>query len=207
MCLPSVPICLLCNSKMKKHSHYIHSVRSSIDTRHSGFSLVELLITIAIISIMTVIVIVKYGAFNSSVLLKSQAYELALNIREAQTYAVSVRGEQGTFRDGYGLYFSASSPMQYFLFIDVHENEPYDAGAEIGRALTVDPRFVISSIKSGTCVSGTDVSALSVTFRRPDFDAIISTGSTYACVTLATASGPSMTRSVEVSATGQITVK
>lgn len=58
-----------------------------------GFSLIELMVTIAIISIVLAISLAKYGTFNNVVLLKNQAFGLALDIRKAQTYASSVRVE------------------------------------------------------------------------------------------------------------------
>lgn len=179
---------------------------------NAGFTLIELLVTIAIISIMTAIVVIKYGAFNSSVLLKSQAYELALNLREAQTFAISARGaNSGTntaFREGYGLYFASSQRSQYILFRDSGAgNGYYNTGEEVGEPFTLDPRFQIKSLKHGTCNSGTPQQFLNITFRRPDFDANIYGGATYACITIASVANMNMTRSVEVSATGQISVK
>ena len=73
-----------------------------------GFTLVELLITFAIIAIITGIVLVKYKAFDSTVLLKSAAYELSLNLRETQAKSVSVRGDGGS-----GINFRYYEDYQY----------------------------------------------------------------------------------------------
>ena len=148
----------------------------------AGFSILEVLITAAIIGIITAVVVIKYGSFNNVVLLKNQAYKAALDLREAQVYAVSVRGEGGQFREDYGLYFAVNNPQQYTLFLDQGEliedgqnMAYYEEGEEVGSPSLIDSRFQLKRI----CVNivsedndcPTEVDDISVTFKRPDFDA------------------------------------
>jgi prepilin-type N-terminal cleavage/methylation domain-containing protein len=190
------------------------SLSSSSKQRHAGFTLIELLITIAIIGIMTALVVIKYGSFNSAVLLKSQVYEMALNIREAQVYAISVRGEGNAFRSSYGLHFETDTPNVYFLFLDDEDTTPvlYDTSPtdeRIGAPFTIDPRFYVSRICVNECAA--DVDNLSVSFARPDFDAHMAVAGvgvvSSATVTVAAVSDPSITRSVTINSTGQIEVE
>ena len=78
----------------------------------AGFTLIELMITITIVTLVTGIVMANYSSFNSVVLLKSQAYELALDLRSAQVYGVSVGGTTNSFRGAYGIYFDVANGNQ-----------------------------------------------------------------------------------------------
>ena len=63
-----------------------------------GFTLIELLISVLIIGIITTLVIVRYKQFDSTVLLKSAAYEVAFTLRETQVQSVSAaRGAGNNF--------------------------------------------------------------------------------------------------------------
>jgi prepilin-type N-terminal cleavage/methylation domain-containing protein len=146
-------------------------------TSSTGFTLIELMVTITIVVLVTGLVMVQYSSFNNSVLLTDQAYLTAFDIREAQTLAVSVRGQNGEFRVEYGLYFnkSATANNKYLLFQDQGTVEPprYDVGEEVGLPYKVDPRFTISNI-CGTSTSVpvcTDLNSVSISFKRPNFDA------------------------------------
>ena len=149
----------------------------------AGFSLIELMVTIGIVMLVTGLVMVRYSSFNSTVVLRSQAYELALDIREAQVFGVSVGGNSGSFRLAYGIYIDLQSPNTYLLFQDISggTSKMYDIGEEVGERYTIDPRFSISSICTTvggieTCDTAQSAHA-SIAFKRPDFDAVITTDS------------------------------
>jgi len=191
--------------------------------KNSGFSILEVIISAAIIGIVTAVVAVKYTSFNNVILLKSQAYEIALDIREAQVFAVSVRSEGGQYREDYGLYFSIGSSTQYRVFLDqgvtIEDGQNvayYDAGEEVGPPQFIDSRFAISRI----CVNnisgcGTEVDDISVSFKRPDFDAQFASHDGLASgvgfisnaeITIANAFDNSITKTISISPTGQIDV-
>lgn len=182
-----------------------------------GFSIIEVLVTAFVIGLITAIVLFKYGSFNNVILLKSQAYEMALDLREAQVYAVSVRGGDNEFRQEYGVHFDIDDPGQYQLFLDSpsSDNGRYDNGEEVELPNYIDDRFQISAICvnfSSSCNNGTAVDTLAVTFRRPDFDAIfVSTGPSVGSISNArielSSNNGSISRAVEVNLSGQIDIQ
>ena len=160
-----------------------HSRRSG-----KGFTLIELLVVGAIIIIITTLFLLRQSKFDSSTILRSLAYSIALSMRQAQVYGVSVQGSsQGssvTYASGYGLYFSAASPVSYILFADFNNNGQYNSGEDI-KAFSLNNGYRISEIcalNSLKNCSGQDdstgaktIDTLSVVFRRPNPDACIST--------------------------------
>jgi prepilin-type N-terminal cleavage/methylation domain-containing protein len=190
-----------------------------------GFSLTEVLITAAIIGIVTVIVVVKYSAFNSSVLLKNHAYEIALTIRQAQVYSVSTRGEESNFRDGYGVYVNPDvdgKAQSLTLFLDTNVaggGVLYDVDDTIIEVLSLDSRFEIVDVcvtisSTLECSSTGAIGDWSMVFRRPIFDPNYFAGGASdqdaiesASIIIAPVQGGSITRTIEVGPTGQISVK
>lgn len=179
--------------------------------RHTGFSLLELMVTIGIVMLVTGVSLVRYGSFNNSVLLKSQAYELALDIREAQLFGVSVSGANaGEFQGAYGIYFDLSQSNVYQLFQDSSNgNDSYDDGEAVGDSFTIDPRFLITGIETDQGCSPTEVS---IAFRRPNFDALMWTDASgcsnpnQVTIRLAAAADSTVTREVIVYQSGLIEV-
>lgn len=180
-----------------------------------GFSLIEILITAAIIGIMTAIVVVKYSAFNSSILLRNQAYEVALAIRQAQVFSISVRSDSDEFRHPYGIriLLTDGSSQTVTLFVDEDGDNAYDTGEEVEN-LVLDSRFEIYELcawnSSFSCTGGTSVDDITILFRRPDFDAKISTGGNSrnnARIGIQGITEQSIKRSVVISNTGQISIQ
>lgn len=155
--------------------------RSSTQKHPRGFTLVELLISAFIMTAISSIVLANFGSFESTILLKNAAYDVATNIREAQIYSLSVVNISGgsDFRTPYGLYFSEGSPT--YTFYRYTDTIPLSVPRYSGTMPTGDSATAIRAIPFGSsyelikiCVDGTDCSPgnIDIAFRRPDFDAL-----------------------------------
>jgi len=176
--------------------------------------LVELIVSISIFAMMTALVVAKYGNFNQSVLLTNLAYDMALTIRTAQTYGVSVRQEGGDFKYPYGVSFIAGdSTFVFFADTDGTKNGIYDDGTDAKlNSYTLKRGAKIKDVCIGSSsASCSSESVLSITYTRPDPDARIchiyceATIPEYARITIEGLDGS--TRAVVVRKNGQISVE
>ena len=154
-----------------------------------GFTLVELLISISIITVLLSVVLYNYGQFNDNLALSSAGQEMAIAIRQAQTYGINVREISvgtGNFTAAYGVYFNpGSNPSNYYIFADTDGNKAYNAGSGCGTGntecveqLTLRNGVKITSICDGTNTcppppGGSSVKNMTVTYTRPNPDASI----------------------------------
>ncbi len=169
-----------------------------------GFSLVELIVSIAIITLITGVVLARYGSFNSTILLTNLAYDIALSIREAQVLGISVRGEAGVFVSAYGVHFTEGT--SYLLFIDSDDSGTYDSGEEISSYSIGQNNAVIDLCADSAC----DRDSLDVLFRRPEPDAIIVADPPISNIDSArviVGSPTGTTRAIRIWPTGQIAVE
>jgi prepilin-type N-terminal cleavage/methylation domain-containing protein len=169
-----------------------------------GFTIIELLVVVVIIVLITGTLLIRQQGFNSSTLLRSLAYSVALSIRQAQVYGVSVREQTtqagagtGAFSQGYGVQFSSDGCKQgnqnrYQLYADINndglltsnllpvaEELPcYTVGNGRGTDYKV-LKFCAHPSTGGSDVcypsSPTTISSLSIYFRRPNPDACFAT--------------------------------
>ena len=88
-----------------------------------AFTLVEMLVVLAIIAIITVIVLTGQSAFSRTLLLTDTAYTVALSLREAQTYGISshvfVNGQSYNSNTGYGIDVTPNA-QSYTEFADTY---------------------------------------------------------------------------------------
>ncbi len=186
----------------------------------AGFGLVELLVSISIMIIVTSVILARHDTYNSATLLRGQAYDLALTTREIQLLAVSATRDQVGFRNVYGLLFSTTNPNAYIIFRDSDGDHFYDTGEEFGQQGIIDPRFEIDDIRlMGTGADAGSIGAVAILFERPNFDAQlyksantevlsgVSAAEIDLRVTGSTGTGPGELRTIEITRTGQITVK
>lgn len=182
---------------------------------NQGFGLVELLVSISIMVIIASVVLVRQSSFNGAVLLRSQAYEVALQIRDAQLNAVSATGQAGNFRSLIGVHFDTANSATYRVFLDANDNSFHDANEEFGLQGLLDPRFEIGAIRAdGVNIVGTE---LSIVFERPNFDArffrAANTEVTAATIEIdiqlvgSSGTGPGEIRTIEVTSAGQVAVQ
>lgn len=197
---------------------------------HPAFTMLELLTVIAIVGIVTFMVLGNYNAFGGQTILRSLAYDLALSLREAQTFGVSVRrSDSSTFSSGYGLHFDTSSTNSYTLYADTYVQTggvSVIGGATGGDGLYRDVREQIRLYRFGNgytvkniCVTtssevcystgGGTHHTLDILFKRPEPDAQIRLdgGAPVRSARIELASPRGNLRSVVVEITGQISVK
>ncbi|MGH7175638.1 MAG: pilus assembly FimT family protein, partial [Minisyncoccia bacterium] len=86
--------------------------------RSSGFTLIEMMVSLAIVTIIAGVVLTSHSSFSNSLIVSNTAYDVALSMREAQSYGIGVRGLGSTVNVGYGLDFSAATPLSYRFFSD-----------------------------------------------------------------------------------------
>jgi|SRR5581483_11970736 len=193
-----------------------------------GFTLVEVIISVAIASVIMSVVLWNYSAFNDQLALSSAAQEIAIAIRQAQTYGISARetgAGQGNFDSDYGVYLSLKEPNAYSIFVDTNANKVYDPGQGCGSGVQNTECVEKSMLRNGVVISAicdesgscppSSASQLDVTFLRPNPDAtidfaddsgfIVSGPSRAGTVVLTSPMG--RTIRVEVDNTGEIVIK
>ncbi len=189
-----------------------------------GFTLIEMITVLSIFMIMTSIVLFNYKKFTNDTILTNMAYEVALSVREAQIYGVSVRNPAGVssadFDSPYGIHFPlvAGGTPSYFLFADVDGDGRYDGGSTCtaGSGECVIPYAMQRNIKvtnlqfkdSGGCAQPPDVPAdISLVFRRPNPEPVFNNNnSTYEFAEITLTAPNNSVRYVVVSNNGQIYV-
>lgn len=198
-------------------NQYKNHLAQAIQNR--GFGLVELLVTFSILVLVLGSVLVRQDSFNSAVLLRNEAYEIALHAREVQMYAVSILSSADAYRGVYGLYFdkTGTNKYSYKTYRDTDNDSYYSPAEEFGVQGKIDPRFEIGDIRiidSSGAVNSRDYVA--VIFQRPNFDARffrgVGAGNEISNVSslevdLIVRSDSSKKRTIEITKTGQITVK
>lgn len=100
-----------------------------------GFTILEMLMVLAIFTIITSIVIFNYGEFNSKTIMSNMAYEVALSIRQAQVYSLGVRGQANldNFNTQYGIHMNTGIDKKSFVFfVDKDESGNPDGLCDAG---------------------------------------------------------------------------
>lgn len=156
-----------------------------------GFTLTEIIVVVSIMSLLFTTVIYNYSTFNDNLAVSSAAQEMAVAIRQAQTFGLNVRESSvssGRFDYAYGIYFDPQNNSgDYYVFVDRTDvpfgngssrNYKYDAGSGCGSVSTeCVERF---TLRNGVTITGVcDLSScyntkkLGVSFLRPNPDALI----------------------------------
>lgn len=178
----------------------------------AGFTLVELLVVVAIILIVTSLAFVSQSSFNKTLILANTAYDVALTLRSTETYGLGSRSLQGVSNTGYGLAFRASTPNSFTFFADTSPSPSIDLGCHqtldpsapdarpgdcayqesqdekvttyiLGNGIVVSD-FCAYSLGVWSCAhSGGEVlDALDIVFARPNVEPFISVNGAYSVV-------------------------
>ncbi|MCE9541612.1 prepilin-type N-terminal cleavage/methylation domain-containing protein [Candidatus Kaiserbacteria bacterium] len=192
----------------------------------SGFTLIELMVVTGIMIVISGLMFANNNSFGGTVQLENLAYDMALTVRQAQVYGISVqRFSTNTFASAYGVHFSYSvNPTAhdaFYLFADVvAQNNRYDCADPANATPTTCELVAAETLFSGyrvadLCIPKTQVrpcghSTLDITFHRPNPDAYITADSQdvpYESARIYVTSPRGQTKSVIVETNGQISVQ
>ena len=147
-------------------------------SRQSGFTMVELAVTMGIFVMLTSVVLANYRTFSNNADFLNVADNVALSLREAQIYGVGSKGAvvscgapASSFNCAYGVSFPRGG-TSYIIFVDKDDSHTYETGEEV-ETVALPSNTIIGDTVCGTgCADGVDI-----TFKRPDPDArIVSRG-------------------------------
>lgn len=111
-----------------------------------GFNLVEIMVVIAIISIMISVTVISYRDFESSKALSFGLKQFIMDFRVVQNNALGVLQHNGNIPDGgYGIRISTASDSSYILFADDGDHI-FDGGTEIISTEDLPPKVTINSV-------------------------------------------------------------
>lgn len=197
--------------------------RWTLSVLSKGFTLVELIIALAIFVFMTILLVSKYGSFNSTILTTNVAYDVAITIRQAQAFGLHFKVNDSSLTGAYGTYFTKAggSNTSFSIFNDLNSDGVFTAGLTAGVApdetvasYNMRRNSSVVDLKTGTNASNItgQPDSLHIVFKRPDPDAIITavTGGVKTIVPYAEVviQGPDeSTRRIVVSKTGQISIE
>lgn len=192
-----------------------------------GFTLIEMMVSIAIFTIITSVVIFNHGKFNSSINVTNLAYEVALAVRQAQVYGLAVKQDVTSVAPveyAYGVYFAADNPKVFYIFADKNDNQQFDFDPsndscngvkECQESIEIRGDVTIGKLQTSTSGTSQDTNHLTVLFLRPNPVAIIrddrnsdssSNGRQRAVVTLTSAKAEK-SKEIVVELSGQISVQ
>ncbi len=169
---------------------------------NQGFTLIEVLVVLAIIVIITGIVIFNVGLERQNSALLRSAQKLSLDLRRAQSFALSSK----TYKTsgvpcGWGLHFNGLSSTNYVIFADLASSANC-SDRDFIRAGNGSEDFETANLESGISINSLSSSLSDVVFTPPDPVVVFIPGQTSASIILINKDGA--TRTISINKTGFI---
>lgn len=160
--------------------------------RTKGFTLIEMIVVIAIIAVVSTLVLFNSTKLNSAILVSNTAYEIGLIVRESQVAGLGVKASgDGQFASSHGVHFDIATPNTIIMFADKNRNGMYDqfsnemtqeyainnsrSGSILGFCKESD--LSVTGITRNSCTNVNTQSTLDIVFTRPNPEAFFKTRS------------------------------
>jgi len=178
----------------------------------AGFTLVEILVVVAVIFILSLIILPNYRSSTSQFTLARSAHKLAQDIRRVSEMAMSAKELPGGVMPagGYGIFFDVSwDNKKYRLYADTQPpggNEFFTAADTI-----VEPPYI--ELEKGVVIQSinTPANKVGINFKPPAPTVKIKYSATdevgTVIITLALESDPTKTKTIKINKAGLIDVE
>lgn len=137
----------------------------------AGFTLVELLVSLSIISLLTALFLANYHSTNRRTDLTMAAQAMVTNIRLAQANALGLVKYDGAVpAGGWGVFVSSDNAdnRRYLIFADENDSQKFDVGESSptlgGNEIDLSPNITVDKI----LMNGTETAKGNITFLPPD---------------------------------------
>lgn len=138
-----------------------------------GFGLTELLVTIAMIMILSGVVFMDFNGAAKTLAIQRSAYKMAQDVRKTQGLMGTTdlkckkfgAGDEFSvnYKYGYGISFSKGT-ASYFIFSDCDGNKNFDANDEVLETINFENHLAVSDIR----IDASSTSSAVVVFTPPD---------------------------------------
>ncbi len=98
-------------------------------SKKRGFTLVELIVVVGIMSTIMLLVFFNSKRFNDDLNLRTAATEVSLALRQGQNFGISVKESSpssATFTAPFGVAFDMSNPTYAFIYSDTNNDRAYN---------------------------------------------------------------------------------
>lgn len=190
-------------------------------TRTEGFTLVEIVVAIAMMTIVSGIVLINFSGFNTATSLTRSSRELALAIRRAQNLALAVRafsvGDPPSFQippavgirltrnqNTYTTFGDLAHPTRDFIYTNETER--------IGPDGSFPGNIIVKSLKGHSAGFITDYVTVHIIFASPEADvAFTDAGGSSSSIgdqlDIELAASDGQTKTITVRTSGQISIR
>ncbi len=193
--------------------------KSGANKLNSGFTLIELMVTVGIFVFMTALLLAKYNSYYSGTIFKNQAYDVAITLRQAQSFGISVKADPGQidnprFDAAYGVKFPGTNVTGFELRAYGGTPPNFVEGAlEKDYKLKYGAYFSQLILTQDGSSNPAYADSAFVVFQRPNPEAIICarvngtlTCNAYKYLELVMKSQDNKTKSIKINSSGQISI-